>query len=81
MKKVFVFLLALILVFCFVSCDNSTKVPEDSTGGSTNTPSNKPSIDIPTAPIDSNVPDSSKFVDLGGEDVPGILSVFEAFFL
>lgn len=84
MKKVFVFLLALILVFCFVSCDDSTKVPEDSTGGSTSNPSDnstdKPSIDIPTAPIDSNVPDSSKFVDLGGEDVPGILSVFEAFF-
>lgn len=84
MKKVFVFLLALILVFCFVSCDDSTKVPEDSTGGSTSNPSDnstdKPSIDIPTAPIDSNVPDSSKFVDLGGEDVSGILSVFEAFF-
>ena len=84
MKKVFVFLLALILVFCVVSCDNSTKVPEDSTGGSTSNPSDnstdKPSIDIPTAPIDSNVPDSSKFVDLGGEDVSGILSVFEAFF-
>lgn len=80
MKKVFVFLLALILVFCFVSCDGSVKAPEESNGDSTNTPSNKPSIDIPTAPIDSNVPDSSKFVDLGGEDVPGILSVFEAFF-
>ena len=80
MKKAIAVLLSLILVFCFVSCDGSVKAPEDSNGGSTNTPSNKPSIDIPTAPIDSNVPDSSKFVDLGGEDVPGILSVFEAFF-
>ena len=80
MKKAIAVLLSLILVFCFVSCDGSVKAPEESNGGSTNTPSNKPSIDIPTAPIDSNVPDSSKFVDLGGEDVPGILSVFEAFF-
>ena len=80
MKKAIAVLLSLILVFCFVSCDGSVKAPEESNGGSTNTPSNKPSIDIPTAPIDSNVPDSSKFVDLGGEDVSGILSVFEAFF-
>lgn len=80
MKKAIAVLLSLILVFCFVSCDGSVKAPEDSNGGSTNTPSNKPSIDIPTAPIDSNVPDSSKFVDLGGDDVSGILSVFEAFF-
>ena len=80
MKKAIAVLLSLILVFCFVSCDGSVKAPEESNGGSTNTPSNKPSIDIPTAPIDSNVPDSSKFVDLGGDDVSGILSVFEAFF-
>lgn len=84
MKKAIAVLLSLILVLCFVSCDGSVKAPEESNGGSTNTPSDnstdKPSIDIPTAPIDSNVPDSSKFVDLGGEDVPGILSVFEAFF-
>ena len=80
MKKAIAVLLSLILVLCFVSCDGSVKAPEESNGGSTNTPSNKPSIDIPTAPIDSKVPDSSKFVDLGGEDVSGILSVFEAFF-
>lgn len=55
MKKAILILLSLILLFSFVSCNGSTNSPSDS-GSST-----KPSINLPTAPVDTNVPPSSDF--------------------
>lgn len=57
MKKTILILLSLILLFSFVSCNGSTNSPSDS-GSST-----KPSINLPTAPVDTNVPPTSAFKD------------------
>ena len=49
MKKYLAILLSLALVFCFISCDGSTKTPDGSNGSLT------------AVPKDSNVPDESSF--------------------
>lgn len=49
MKKYLAILLSLALVFCFISCDGSTKTPDGSNGSLT------------AIPKDSNVPDESSF--------------------
>ena len=54
MKKTIVLLLSLILLFSFVSCNGSTNSPSDS--GSTN----KPSIKLPKAPVDTNASSQPK---------------------
>lgn len=50
MKKTIVLLLSLILLFSFVSCNGSTNSPSDSSS------TNKPTITVQTAPVDTNVP-------------------------
>ena len=68
MKKYLAILLSLALVFCFISCDGSTKTPDGSNGSS----SNKPSLSIPVVPEDPNVPNKSKFVDADNSDLANI---------
>lgn len=72
MKKLFTILLSLVLVFCFISCDQPSNSPKDE-------PSNVPPIDVPSIEEDPNVPDSSKFVKLEDDDANMILSVFDTF--
>ena len=72
MKKLFTILLSLVLVFCFISCDQPSNSPKDE-------PSNVPPIDVPSIEEDPNAPDSSKFVKLEEDDASMILSVFYTF--
>lgn len=74
MKKAIAILLSLILVFCFVSCDNSAKTPDGSSDGS----SNKPSTSIPTVQEDPNVPPSSEFKDAVTDDFTNIINLLSA---
>ena len=76
MKKYLAILLSLALVFCFISCDGSTKTPDGSNGSS----SNKPSLSIPVVPEDPNVPNKSKFVDADNSDLANIYAVFSELF-
>ena len=71
MKKTIVLLLSLILLFSFVSCNGSTKSPSDS--GS----SNKPTITVPTAPVDTNAPKSESQLESYNqeEDLPKIQAI------
>ena len=68
MKKTIVLLLSLILLFSFVSCNGSTNSPSDS--GS----SNKPTITVPTAPVDTNASSAPKYNATNDEGK--ILNVF-----
>lgn len=72
MKKLFTILLSLVLVFCFISCDQPSNSPKDE-------PSNVPPIDVPSIEEDPNVPDSSKFVKLEEDDASKITSVLNTF--
>lgn len=76
MKKYLAILLSLALVFCFISCDGSTKTPDGSNGSS----SGKPSLSIPVVPEDPNVPNKSKFVDAENSDLTNINAVFSELF-
>lgn len=76
MKKYLAILLSLALVFCFISCDGSTKTPDGSNGSS----SGKPSLSIPVVPEDPNVPNKSQFVNAENSDLTSINAVFSEFF-
>ena len=76
MKKYLAILLSLALVFCFISCDGSTKTPDGSNGSS----SGKPSLSIPVVPEDPNVPNKSQFVNAENSDLTNIYAVFSEFF-
>lgn len=69
MKKYLVILLSLALVFCFISCDGSTKTPDGSNGSSSS----------PVVPEDPNVPDESKFITANKDDSDIILSAISRF--
>lgn len=76
MKKYLAILLSLALVFCFISCDGSTKTPDGSNGSS----SGKPSLSIPVVPEDPNVPNKSQFVAADNSDLTSINAVFSELF-
>ena len=76
MKKYLAILLSLALVFCFISCDGSTKTPDGSNGSS----SSKPYLSIPVVPEDPNVPNKSKFVNAENSDLTNINAVFSELF-
>ena len=67
--------MSLALVFCFISCDGSTKTPDGSNG----TSSNKPSYSNLIVPDDPGVPDESKFVTADEDDSEIILSAMSKF--
>lgn len=60
MKKYLAILLSLALVFCFISCDGSTKTPDGSNGSSSGS--------VTAVPKDSNVPDKSDFEPMNDSD-------------
>ena len=70
MKKYLAILLSLALVFCFISCDGSTKTPDGSNGSSSGS--------VTAVPKDSNVPDKSKLKPLDGNGVSVISEISSA---
>ena len=70
MKKYLAILLSLALVFCFISCDGSTKTPDGSNGSSSGS--------VTAVPKDSNVPDKSKLEPIDGNGLSVLMKISNA---